>query len=59
MGAYLLDVKEELKEITVLNDVILTLGAQLAGLLGTLLTVIFDVIIIGDGLGTDEAAFKV
>ena len=43
-----------------MDNVILAFGADfLAGFLSTLFAVVLDVVVVGDRLGADEAAFKV
>src|SRR5215831_12862934 len=48
-----------MEDVAVLGDVVLALGAHLAGVLGALLAAAGDEVGIGDGLGPDEAALEV
>src|SRR3546814_10276110 len=52
-------VEAKVKDIAVLDDVVLALGAHLAGLLGAGLAAAADEVVVGDGLGADEAALEV
>ena len=45
--------------IAVLDDVILAFDTQLAGILGTVFTTVFNEIIIVYGFGTNEAALEI
>src|SRR3546814_9098304 len=52
-------VEAKVKDIAVLDDVVLALGAHLAGLLGAGLAAAADEVVVGDGLGADAAAIEV
>ena len=54
-----LDVEEELEQVAVLDDVVLALRAQLACFLGACLAVVGDKVVVGDGLGANEATLEV
>ena len=53
------DVEQEVHQVTVLDDVVLALGAHLSGILGTLLTTALDEVLVGDDLGPDKAFLEV
>ncbi len=52
-------VELEQHHVTVLNDIFLAFVAGLAGFLGCYFAAEGDVVIIGDGLGADEAALEI
>jgi hypothetical protein len=54
-----LDVEPEVHDIALAHDVFLALQTQLADFAGAALAAIGDVVVVGDDLGTDEAAFEV
>ena len=53
------DVEAEQHHVAVLDDIFLAFGAHLAGLLRSRLAAEADEILIGDGLGADEAALEI
>src|SRR5690606_14704605 len=53
------DVEQEVQHVAVLNHVILAFGAHLARFLGALFALVGDEVVVGDGLGTNEAALEV
>ena len=57
--AFALDVEPEVHHVAVLDDVFLAFLADLAGFLGAALAVERDVVVVGDGLGADEALLEV
>ena len=48
-----------MKDVTILGDVVLTFDSQLPGIFSSSLTPTFDVIIVGDGLSSNESTFKI
>lgn len=54
-----LRVELEKQHITILDDIFLAFVARLAGLLGRRFTFQRDIVVIGNGLRPDEAAFKI
>ena len=48
-----------MENIAILDEVFRAFDPELASLLGPDLTITGDIIIIGDGFGTDEAAFEI
>ena len=54
-----LDIETEMHDVAVLHDIILAFGPHLARVLGGLFAAQCDEIIIGDGLGADEAALEI
>src|SRR6266481_5100946 len=53
------DVEAEVKNVAVLDQVFFALGPHLAGLLGGLFAAAGYEILVGDGLGPDEAVFEI
>src|ERR1700761_6424143 len=53
------DIEAEVKDIAVLNDIFGTFEAHLARVLRALLAAIGDEVVIGDGLGADEALLEI
>ena len=51
--------KRNKQDVAVLDDIVLALGAHPARLLGAGLAAVADEILIGDGLGADEAALEI
>src|SRR3712207_4526139 len=56
---YLLDIKAEVHDVSVLHDILFALDAHLAGLLDGSLGAQSDVVFVLDNLGTDESLLKV
>ena len=54
-----LDVEAEQHHVAVLDDIVLALGAELAGVARAGFAAAADVIVVGDRLGADEAALEV
>src|SRR5258707_7179830 len=52
-------IKAEMHDVAVLDDVFGAFEAHLAGILGALLAVGRDEILVGDGLGADEAFLEI
>ena len=48
-----------MEDVAVLGEVFLALDAHLAGVLGALFALAGDEVLVGDGLGADEAALEV
>lgn len=55
----MLDVKPEQHHVAVLDDVVLAFLAHFAGVLGFLFAAAGDEVVVGDGLGLDEATLKI
>ena len=53
------DVEQEIQHVAVLDDVFLAFDAHLAGFLGAGFALAGDEVVVGDGLGADEAALEV
>ena len=53
------DVEAEQHHVAVLDDIVLAFGAQLAGVAGARFAAELDEVVVGDGLGADEAALEV
>ena len=53
------DVEEEVHDVAVLDDVVLALGSEASGLTRACLSVVLDVVLVGDGLSPDEALLEV
>ena len=53
------DVEEEVHDVAVLDDVVLALGSEASGLTRACLSVVLDVVLVGDGLRPDEALLEV
>src|SRR5579862_3338688 len=51
--------KAEMHHVAILDDVILALEAELAGLARAGLALARDIVVVGDGLGTDEALLEI
>src|SRR5690606_34290427 len=54
-----LDVEQEVQYVTVFYYVVFTLSAHLTGFLSALLTFKLDEIVVGNGLSSNKAAFKI
>src|SRR6476661_4197926 len=52
-------IEAEMHDVAVLDDVFRTFEPHLAGILGALLAAAGDEILIGDGLGADEALLEI
>src|SRR3990172_8971135 len=53
------DVEPEMHDVAIAYHVILAFQPQLAGVLRTMLAFAGDVVVVGDGLGADEAVLEV
>jgi len=53
------DVKEEVQNVAILDHVFLAFGAHLASVLGTLLALVGNEVLEGNGLRPDEAALEI
>src|SRR3546814_2574797 len=58
-GRFQSHVEAEVEDVAVLDDVLLALRPHLAGFLGAVLAAAADEVLVGDGLGADEAALEV
>ena len=48
-----------MQDVAILDDIVLALGAHLAGFLGRGLAAAGDIVVIGNGLGADETLLEI
>ena len=53
------DVKTEMENIAIAGDVVFPFGAHFSSVFRALFAAVGDIVVIGDGFGTNESAFKV